>query len=564
MATSRSGRANIHYIAPGPTTLLAPLINELLGVDRAASPAVIELCSRDLDQLNELSRCNPQGSYTGIDRAAASLRPYLDPDTEDTDCPLTDYGVEAARFHPVRADVFAYVAQLRRERPHESALVYCQPPANGAMNKFADRATADRMLAPMAAASPDFRMLAAHTPTAPEWHYLYAALFACGPQGRVVVRVPERLLNLARMRPDRKLLISSRLVECVILLPKLPFHAGQAPHDSALIVLSHDNDRVSFLDGRHLGSTAAEAQSTDGRTVSTYPSGLIDHPFDTIAFDTLLDALQGARAGKPAADTPWKLWRTTEQLTDDSWSLMPFTYVSRAFDRENYEELGRHFTVQRGTPRKTLASLAEFAPSSDDERSYFPMTCHYLSLKPFVDGQTVTIENVAHLVGEPDTYDASACPPDAFKPLKTLSDDEPHVLIARAGTPFKAALLTPCEEPPFNPGDPYVVQPVWRDVRTAVLADSALGLTPKPDGACLPEFLLAFISTDEGQALLSTVAHGTSTPQLSSGDVRRMRIPVPDRAEQERFIERYRAKQAAYEEARAESLRLQALKRTLL
>ena len=43
-----------------------------------------------------------------------------------------------------------------------------------------------------------------------------------------------------------------------------------------------------------------------------------------------------------------------------------------------------------------------------------------------------------------------------------------------------------------------------------------------------------------------------------------MRIPVPNRAEQQRFIARYRSKQQAYEASLNESQRLQSLKRTLL
>ena len=68
-------------------------------------------------------------------------------------------------------------------------------PINGPMSKFDYRATADRMLASLAASSPEYHALAAHTPTAPEWYYLYAALCACGPRGRAVVRVPSRLLE---------------------------------------------------------------------------------------------------------------------------------------------------------------------------------------------------------------------------------------------------------------------------------------------------------------------------------------------------------------------------------
>lgn len=553
----------VRYIAPSPETVLAPLIAELLGLNRTAAPTVIELCSRDLRQLDELSRYNPQGCYIGIDRTPASMRSSLDDGDEAADRPLTYHGVDATHFHPVCCDVFTYVSQPRHEHDPESARVYCRPPINGPMSKFDYRATADRMLASLAASSPEYHALAAHTPTAPEWYYLYAALCACGPRGRAVVRVPSRLLNLARMKSDRKLLLGLHLIERVILLPKLPFAAAQAPMDSALIVLSHNNSHVSFLDGSHLTDTSAGGPQCNNRPVSANANGLLDRPFDGFAFDTLLDAVVAERDNSTSLDTPWALQRTTEQLAADTWSLMPFSYVSRAFSRENYEELGNHFTVQRGTPRKTLETLAS-TTGNIDPQLYTPHDHYYLSLKPFVDGQSMPVEHVAKIVGQPDVYDLGEHDSGELKSLKVLSDDETHLLLARTGIPFKIALVMPCEEPSFDPSDPEAVQPVWRDVCSAVLADSAFSLTPKHDGACLPEFLLAFLSTDEGQALLRTSAHGASIPQLSSGDVRRMRIPVPNRAEQQRFIARYRSKQQAYEASLNESQRLQSLKRTLL
>lgn len=542
-----------HHIAPSPARVLAPLIAELLGLRSAEAPTVVELCSRTLEQLNELSAHNAHAQYYGIDRTDTSLYPYLD-DASPAAGPLrTMYGVEADRLHAIRANVFTFVPQFAHEHADTPVLAYCQPPINGAMNAFSDRADADQMLMHLAGSSPDLQALAAHTPTAPEWYYLYAALCACGERGRAVVRVPSRLLSLARMDADHALLLHARLIEQVILLPRLPFKAGEAPTESVLVVLSHHNDRVRFIDGRHLSPDSS----------SHLPHGVLEQPFDHSAFSTIIEAVRHPRTESDAPYTPWIMEQTFEQITAPAHpSLMPFFYISRAFEPENYEELGQHFTVQRGTPRKAIASLAV---ASDAAQGYTPLNHYYLSLKPMISGQILPIEHTAHIVDESDTYDLGSCSLDALQPLKTLSDNDFHVLIARAGTPFKVALLTPCEEEPFDPNDPDACQPVWRDVRAAVLADSALSLTPKPNiGRCRPEFLLAFLSTDEGQALLRTVALGIAIPQLSAGNVRRMRIPVPSYADQERFIERYRAKQAAYEKALAESRRLQEQKRTLM
>lgn len=556
MPTPAANPIPTYHIAPSPAQVLAPLIAELLGLRSAEAPTVIELCSRTLDQLNELSAYSAQGQYYGIDRTDASLYPYLD-DASPAAGPLrTMYGVEADRLHTIQANVFTFVPQFAHEHADTPVLAYCQPPINGAMNAFSDRGDADRMLMHLAGSSPDLQALAAHTPTAPEWYYLYAALCACGEQGRAVVRVPSRLLNLARMSADRALLLHARLIEQVILLPRLPFEAGEAPAESALVVLSHHNDRVRFIDGRHLSPDSS----------SHLPHGVLERPFDHNAFNTIAEAIRRPRTESDAPHTPWIMEQTLEQITAPAHpSLMPFFYISRAFEPENYEELGQHFTVQRGTSRKVIASLATTAATGDTTQGYIPLNHYYLSLKPMINGQILPIEHTAHIVDESDTYDLGGCPLDALRSLKTLSDNDFHLLIARTGTPFKVALLTPCEEERFDPSDPDACQPVWRDVCAAALAaDSALSLTPKPNGTCLPAFLLAFLSTDEGQALLRSVALGIAIPQLSAGNVRRMRIPVPPIADQERFVERYRAKQAAYEAALAESRRLQEQKRTLM
>ena len=77
-----------------------------------------------------------------------------------------------------------------------------------------------------------------------------------------------------------------------------------------------------------------------------------------------------------------------------------------------------------------------------------PLTIYYyLSLKPFVDGQSMPVEHVAKIVGQPDVYDLGEHDSGELKSLKVLFDDETHLLLARTGIPFKIALVMPCEEP---------------------------------------------------------------------------------------------------------------------
>lgn len=65
----------------------------------------------------------------------------------------------------------------------------------------------------------------------------------------------------------------------------------------------------------------------------------------------------------------------------------------------------------------------------------------------------------------------------------------------------------------------------------------------------LARFVLAYLSSDEGQKKLADTLHGDSLAQLSPKDLRNMTVPVPSPSEQERCVQEYEAKQRAYENA---------------
>ena len=64
-------------------------------------------------------------------------------------------------------------------------------------------------------------------------------------------------------------------------------------------------------------------------------------------------------------------------------------------------------------------------------------------------------------------------------------------------------------------------------------------------------FLLAYLSSKDGQTKLAEIAHGTALVQISPKDLRGMSVPVPPKADQERHAQAYEKKQQAYEDALA-------------
>ena len=79
----------------------------------------------------------------------------------------------------------------------------------------------------------------------------------------------------------------------------------------------------------------------------------------------------------------------------------------------------------------------------------------------------------------------------------------------------------------------------------------------------LARFVLAYLSSDEGQHKLAETAHGETLNQLSPKDLQSMTIPVPPIEEQASYAREYEMKQQAYENALKQVDRCAATKRTL-
>lgn len=522
-------------IAPVVAYLLAPVRDDL-------ERTFISLCSRDHSALIGISETRPARAFIGVDRDPASDPHELWGLTANDGAPSgaiplsgepkgttpSTCEVGARTGGALIADVFS--GEDVFERIEEAAvgrrLVFCRPPSTIPRTKFRDSIQDASRVAQSALGSRCVDFYAV------EWYYAAACVRAMGKEGRAVIQVSSRLLNLGKCERDRREFIEAGLIEQVVRLPEALSH-GKGEMTDALIVLSHGNDeRIDVIDARDID--------------------------DDRAVKTLLRRLRERDYSK--RDGVLSSWLTTidiDSMWRDSWSLAPF--AREAGEGETQAVMvSERFSVMRGVPRTAITGLPD--PSVPLGNKGMPQwDCFYLMAASFEDGVRVGASDIPAIVESENVYNLAdlvyAEGDDgrrALDKLKLVDPYLPHVLIARSGSPFKVFMLdavgraddSQCGGESFD----------WMS-RGIAIPDSMLCLTPMllwdlgaGETPCLPEYLLAYLSSGEGQALLRATAHGATVPQLSIGDVKRMRIPVPSLEAQREAARRFAARQRRYEQ----------------
>lgn len=523
-------------IAPVVAYLLAPVRDDL-------ERTFISLCSRDHSALIGISETRPARAFIGVDRDPASDPHELWGLTANDGVPSgaiplsgepkgttpSTCEVGARTGGALIADVFSEEDVF--ERIEEAAvgrrLVFCRPPSTIPRTKFRDSIQDASRVAQSALGSRCVDFYAV------EWYYAAACVRAMGKEGRAVIQVSSRLLNLGKCERDRREFIEAGLIEQVVRLPEALSH-GKGEMTDALIVLSHGNDeRIDVIDARDID--------------------------DDRAVKTLLRRLRERDYSK--RDGVLSSWLTTidiDSMWRDSWSLAPFAREAGE-DETQVVMVSERFSVIRGVPRTAITGLPD--PSVPFGNKGMPQwDCFYLMAASFEDGVRVSASDIPAIVESENVYNLAdlvyAEGDDGRRTLdklKLVDPYLPHVLIARSGSPFKVFMLDAVEQADDSQcGDENFD---WMS-RGIAIPDSMLCLTPMPpwdlgagEAPCLPEYLLAYLSSGEGQALLRATAHGATVPQLSIGDVKRMRIPVPSLEAQREAARRFAARQRRYERA---------------
>ncbi len=235
-------------------------------------------------------------------------------------------------------------------------------------------------------------------------------------------------------------------------------------------------------------------------------------------------------------------------------SLMPHGKEG-AFGASLYKAFGKVAAINRGISRSAITKL----PETRAEGEYAPQDHYYLSLKPLVDGSIACANDIAsrEAISSADIYDLGRVAPEDLSGIRCLDTRKTNLLITRVGPPLKLALVTPGQTC-LGPSDEMVDGLIDRGI---VPSDSLFYIEFEDE--LLATFLLAYLSSQEGQDGLAQIAHGTTLRQISPKDLRAMRVPVPPGEDQERHARAYKAKQVAYEEALKASERHANSKRTL-
>ena len=576
---------------------LAPTVAQLLCPEGSNDPrACIDFCSRDHTMLRALSAVMPATCYVGVDQDAKN-HPYEiwgigAPGSEEPCIPLENfeariqdpslpaYGTALIGDVFSTPDLYRSIDGLCGDVPR---VVYCRPPAGVPRTRFRHSIDDARRLA--ARVFDDANDLDFY---AVEWYFAATCIMTMGERGRAVMQVPSRLLNLGKCENDRKRFISAGLVERVVQLPAA-LSQGEGGALDALIVLSHGNhERIALIDARDAGGGGREASYADAETAGASNKAADPEGGTAGAYSGTPDVGKKAPADRKRADVaksverllrmcddieigdtdiPALCWLDINAMEHDSWSLAPFGPRS-AHAPVTSVALGECFTVTRGVPRSAIVNLPDWiTPPAGDFAA--PTPYMYLTAGAFEDGSHIKVDDLVKLIKDDDVYDlgdlelAEEHGDDCgLKKLKLLDAFAPNVLITRSGAPFKTVMIDPAvdhwdKEWGFVPSE-------W-NFRYAVLPDSMLCLTPRiPDGTsahakalgnspsdpiCLPEYLLAYLSSHEGQRLLKATAHGATISQLSVGDVKRMRIPMPGLDMQRRIARRFAERQRRYEQA---------------
>ena len=244
-----------------------------------------------------------------------------------------------------------------------------------------------------------------------------------------------------------------------------------------------------------------------------------DKTFDTDLTRQLLDSVDRAYADVSNED----YWRSGDERGNGLWSFLPKSQRGSFAncDHAPFETIAK---IRRGSARSAITKLPETVLNNGEHHWY----CY----------------NALASVSYSDIYDIEGVAYDATCKLKTLDPDAFTLLISRFGSPFKLALLLP------------------RSTACDVVPCDSMFYISFTD-ELLARFVLAYLSSDEGQHKLAETAHGETLNQLSPKDLQSMTIPVPPIEEQASYAREYEMKQQAYENALKQVDRCVATKRTL-
>lgn len=530
---------------------LAAVIKELIGERVAPDACLIDFCCRSGYMLTSLAKVLPHRKAIGVDKNQNRLEGDLpalarriagDPSNRSDNESHTPKNY-APKGKPERlllnANVFTPIeldTKLNDLAGNTQRVIFCRPPAGTPMLHFVDHD--DAVIAERRAFGTQSEFYAT------EFFYGCACLQEMGPDSIAVLQVSSRLLNFAKCITDRQKFIEAGVISSVALLPEsLSQQAGS--DTDALIVLDRNADQtIEFFDARYLGSSAPK-------------TGIPQYEHDALETAHLIHSGRQAIKHGTAPSNHCRV-EGVDQLAHNSWSLLPFGVIVDWGDLPQ-RAIGELFTVTRGTPRSVITKLptakeavtrSKQGGHAPTDGEYAPAYYYCLNIGVIEDGETICFDDLIRRIDKKDAYDLGDLRKLEFEglctgllALRTLDARYSHVVVSRFGYPFKVSQINPMEYGHDWTEDSMVLP-------DSMLAITPIGHTARDMPTCLPEYLLALLSSNEGQELLNTAARGARVRQLSVGDVRNMRIPVPSIEKQRMYAEQFMTKQRSFEKAR--------------
>ena len=309
-----------------------------------------------------------------------------------------------------------------------------------------------------------------------DWAYCQLIVDSLTVDGRAVaILTPSALYNMVDRRV-REHFVENGLIEAVVALPKGLFIGTGIPTE--LVVFSHGNESVRFVDARDLGSK--------GR-----PCFLGDSDVDEIL-------------ARLSSDGDASILVEISAIAERDFNLQPERYLWSDIKVSNGMRLGDvSKAIARGYNVRSDA-LADESEGNEDNPSY-------LSIADIEDGEV-------------------------RRPLKKIEKDsdvlanhllqDGDIVIARMaleGGSFKVAAVDVEGDERIVPSQNFYVVTVDKK-------------------RVSPVFVAGFLNSDVGQELLSRTTAGEAVRNITTDGLRDLVVPVPAMSDQQDMAERYQAK----------------------
>lgn len=309
-----------------------------------------------------------------------------------------------------------------------------------------------------------------------DWAYCQLIVDSLSDIGRAVaILTPSALYNMVDRRV-RQHFVESGLIEAVVALPKGLFIGTGIPTE--LVVFSHGNKSIRFVDARDLGSR--------GRPVFLGTNDM-DEIIKKLSHDDETSVMVGV----------------TEVAAQD-FNLQPERYLWSDIKINNGMRLGEvSMTITRGFNVRSDA-LVDEAEGNEEAPSYLAIT---------------------------DVEDG-----EVRRPLKKIAKDsgalsnhllqDGDIVIARMafeGGSFKVAAVEVDSDERIVPSQNFYVVTVDKK-------------------RVSPVFVAGFLNSDVGQELLGRATAGEAVRNITTDGLRDLVVPVPAMVDQQDMAERYQAK----------------------